>query len=242
MEDKQQQKKKKAPRREASFLRLYRIIETFPLTILFLSLFAVLAIRTAYHYAHVSYYAMFGTFTSHEKAICNSAKIMLAVQREQLKRAQDEVFGVKKPHPHATHRHQDLGMYEHSYGSVNINTQDDFGGTKSATGFAAVVYYRLWKCANDHISGTLSRFAMLNAYEYKKEMVCHDTPNNCIGWGGNDRDLLSRTVSNVHHVGMEAMRSVFFPAALYSQHFAHSWLHWHSHRRRWHESHHVCRR
>jgi hypothetical protein len=61
----------------------------------------------------------------------------------------------------------DLGFYQQSFGAVNVETES--GATligqsvgthaRSGNGFSTIVYYRIYKNANDYIRGLLSQFA-----------------------------------------------------------------------------------
>ena len=111
----------------------------------------------------------------------------------------------------------DLGFYQFSYGSVNVEAES--GSTlvgqslgthaKVGNGFSTLVYYRIWKNANDYIRG------MLYQYSQKKARL------DGVGGSSNSKNLpVCKDLSKCRHLPETRMRdrsslqSLFFPAHL----------------------------
>ena len=103
----------------------------------------------------------------------------------------------------------DLGFYQHSYGTVNVATASttnilgqSIGMYSTGNGFSTVVYYRIWKNANDYIRGLMYQYAQ------KKRVMDNETPHcvnlkDCAGTSGPSETMPG-----------DRIKSLFFPAAL----------------------------
>lgn len=102
----------------------------------------------------------------------------------------------------------DMGFYQHSFGTVDVTTisrmsilGQSIGAYNTGNGFSTIVYYRIWKCANDYIRG------MLYQYAQKKRVVDGETPL-CV----NLKDCKEHGYGM--HTPGDRLRAVFFPASL----------------------------
>jgi hypothetical protein len=102
----------------------------------------------------------------------------------------------------------DMGFYQHSFGTVDVTTVSrtnilgqNIGTYNSGNGFSTVVYYRIWKCANDYIRGLMYQYAQ------KKKVMDGETPI-CV----NLKDCQESGFSS--NTPGDRLRAVFFPAAL----------------------------
>jgi hypothetical protein len=103
----------------------------------------------------------------------------------------------------------DLGFYQHSYGTVDVATTSttnllgqSIGTYTTGNGFSTLVYYRIWKNANDYIRGLMYQFAQ------KKRVMDGETPH-CV----NLKDCAGKKGSSETMPG-DRLKSLFFPASL----------------------------
>ena len=107
----------------------------------------------------------------------------------------------------------DMGFYQHSFGTVDVatvSTTNILGQSLSTyntgNGFSTVVYYRIWKNANDYIRGLLYQFAQ------KKKVMDGETPH-CVNLKDCAQQKGGKGGASETMPG-ERLKSLFFPAAL----------------------------
>lgn len=109
--------------------------------------------------------------------ICSNEGLLIHIQKEQVQRAKLELFGsTSTPDEVAT----DFQFYRHSYGAIDaMVSHNDF--------FNTIMYYRIYKNANDHIRSLLYNYAVFTDAQRDttassqspayRPLLCH--PNEC---------------------------------------------------------------
>ncbi len=111
--------------------------------------------------------------------------------------------------PNRVYVSSDMGFYQMSYGNVNIDTESGSTmvgqalGTHSrvGNGFSTMVYYRIWKNANDYIRGMLYQYSQKKARLDGVKPVCRDL-KDC------------RHLPEMHLKVGRGLHNIFFPANL----------------------------
>jgi hypothetical protein len=82
----------------------------------------------------------------------------------QLRKARLEIFGPQKRVFHALSGN-DMGFYLRNFGAMEVNT-------RAKKGYSKIIYYRIWKSANNAIRRILHRYALENGYNEKDFRAC----------------------------------------------------------------------
>ena len=202
--------------------RLLLIISTYPLTILLVSLVAYFIVSWVSFAAHASYHLLYAPVERSPhmaKAVCKSTPLMLSVQRKQLERARVELAadltddknpGNLSPRSKgggAIPDH-DYGFYNYNLGTLEVDIDQPrgplllpMGGPKSK-GWTSLVYYRLFKAANDHIRGMLTKFAFLYGSGKNRDRTTCKSLADCMSGRLNTRP------------SDKAASTMFFPAQM----------------------------
>jgi len=180
--------------------RLVLIIVTYPVTIAATCLFLYVFVSWASFALHASYHLLFKSVEHTpllEKNVCKSHPLMLSVQRNQLEKAReelkDDLTSENIPdYLKSTQQDYDFGFYGYNLGTLDVeitHPQQPYlfrrGGNKGG-GFTSLVYYRIYKAANDHVRGLLFKFAYRTGIFEKDYSTCTG-PNDCFNSGVQEK-------------------------------------------------------
>jgi hypothetical protein len=123
-----------------------------------------------------------------EKLICSDPSIVLYVQREQIRKARLEIFGSSQE----GFQGNDLDFYKYNYGTVEINVE------QNAKQYSSIVYYRIFKNANDHIRTMLFNYVLFKKNKFKKTSLVKCVPNECNHPNFNHRTKASKAWNSLY--------------------------------------------
>jgi len=196
--------------------RLVLLFSTYPVTSLCLILVAYFIISWASFALHATFHMLIKVVEPSplvEKNVCKSVPLMMSVQRKQLEKAREELGDELAPekipsHLKSTVRDYDFGFYTYNLGTLDVEITDQprtlliphSGRGRSKGGFTSLVYYRIYKAANDHIRGMLLKFAHLTGL-YETDFRTCKSVEECIHSGAQYKPA-------------GASKTLFFPNAL----------------------------